>query len=137
MNWLARLKKIEIAPEPDATEPTKPIHEPENRGFVGFVAPDMAHTPKTGADLLAANDPEPEPAADPHAWRELVEAYHAHHFSCTVCISAGRGAMYGLRCGVGAVLWGIYASHEVLPPPHVKVLSRHSYYGYLQSLRKR
>ena len=64
MNWLARLKKIEIAPEWDATEPTKPIHEPENRGFVGFVAPDMAHTPKTGADLLAANDP----AEDPDRW---------------------------------------------------------------------
>jgi 2,4-dienoyl-CoA reductase-like NADH-dependent reductase (Old Yellow Enzyme family) len=57
---------------------------------------------------LAANDPELEPAADTNAWRELVEAYHAHHFSCTVCISAGRGAMYGQRCGVGAALWGIY-----------------------------
>ena len=105
MNWLARLKKIETAPEPDPTETTK-------RVSVVSVAPDMAHTPKTGADLLAANDPEPEPAADPHAWRELVDAYHAHHFSCTNCISAGRGAIYGLRCGVGAALWGIYANTE-------------------------
>lgn len=57
MNWLARLKKIEIAPERDATEPTKP-------GFVGFVAPDMAPMPKTRGDAPAANDP----AADPDRW---------------------------------------------------------------------
>ena len=57
MNWLARLKKIEIAPERDATEPTKP-------GFVGFVAPDMAPMPKTMGDSPAANDP----AADPDRW---------------------------------------------------------------------
>ena len=57
MNWLARLKKIEVAPERDATEPTKP-------GFVGFVAPDMAPMPKTRGDLPAANDP----AADPDRW---------------------------------------------------------------------
>ena len=57
MNWLARLKKIETAPEPDPTETTK-------RVSVVYVAPDMAHTPKTGADLLAANDP----AADPDRW---------------------------------------------------------------------
>lgn len=57
MNWLARLKKIEIAPERDATEPTKP-------GFVGFVAPDMAPMPKTRGDSTAANDP----AADFDRW---------------------------------------------------------------------
>lgn len=57
MNWLARLKKIEIAPERDATEPTKP-------GFVGFVAPGMAPMPKTRGDSPAANDP----AADPDRW---------------------------------------------------------------------
>ena len=50
MNWLARLKKIEIAPEPEATEPTKP-------GFVGFVAPISAPVQKTGGDSPAANDP--------------------------------------------------------------------------------
>jgi hypothetical protein len=49
MNWLARLKKIETAPERDATEPTKP-------GFVGFVAPGMAPMQKTGRDSPAAND---------------------------------------------------------------------------------
>ena len=57
MNWLARLKKIEITHERDATEPTKP-------GFVGFVAPDMAPMPKTRGDAPAANDP----AADPDRW---------------------------------------------------------------------
>ena len=54
MNWLARLKKIETAPERDATEPTKP-------GFVGFVAPDTAPLQKTGFDSPAANDPAPNP----------------------------------------------------------------------------
>lgn len=55
----------------------------------------------------AVNDPSPfpEPPADPNAWRELDQAYHAHHFNCTTCIAAGRGSIYGLRCGVGAALW--------------------------------
>lgn len=57
MNWLARLKKISPTREPDTTEPTKP-------GFIGFVAPDMALTPKTGADSPAANDP----IQDPDRW---------------------------------------------------------------------
>lgn len=58
--------------------------------------------------LLAANDPEPP--VNPNAWRELAQAYHDHHFKCKYCIAAGRGAMFGLRCGVGAALWRIYQS---------------------------
>ena len=54
MKWLARLKKIDTAPEVEATEPTKP-------GFVGFVAPGMASIQKTGGDSPAANDPAPDP----------------------------------------------------------------------------
>src|SRR5437867_13394986 len=50
MKWLARLKKIEIALEVDATEPTKP-------GFVGFVAPFMTPTQTIGGDSPAANNP--------------------------------------------------------------------------------
>ena len=96
MNWLARLKKIKIAPEVDATKPS----------FVGFVEPDKAPTPKTGGDPQAANDPNQPP--DPNAWRELAQAHHAHHFKCSTCIAAGRGAVYGLRCGVGAALWVNY-----------------------------
>ncbi len=46
-----------------------------------------------------------EPPVDPQAWRELAAAYHAHHFNCPTCIAAGRGAEYGLRCGVGMALW--------------------------------
>ena len=56
----------------------------------------------------AANDSAPEPPADPNAWRELAEAYHAHHFGCHTCIAAGRGDMYGMRCGVGNALWTNY-----------------------------
>lgn len=60
-------------------------------------------------EALAANDPAPEPPADPNAWRELAQAYHAHHFNCNVCTAAGRGSRYGLRCGVGAALWRSYS----------------------------
>ena len=59
--------------------------------------------------LQAANVPaSAEPPADPNAWRELAQAYNAHHFKCITCIAAGRGAGYGLRCGVGAALWPSY-----------------------------
>ena len=54
MNWLARLKNIDVAPAPEPTEPTKP-------GYVGFVGLDMAPMPKTGGDSPAANDPTPDP----------------------------------------------------------------------------
>ncbi len=56
---------------------------------------------------LAAN--EPEPPADPSTWRELADEYHRHHFACHTCQAAGRGARYGLRCGVGASLWSEYS----------------------------
>ena len=58
-------------------------------------------------EALAANDPNPpsEPPPDPNAWRELAAAYHAHHLNCSTCIAAGRGALYGLRCGTGMALW--------------------------------
>ena len=51
--------------------------------------------------------PAPEhPAAV--AWHALDMAYQAHHFKCPICIAAGRGVRYGLRCGVGAALWADY-----------------------------
>jgi len=57
-------------------------------------------------DELAANDPEP--SSDPQAWRELAQAYHAHHFNCPTCIAAGRGSRYGQHCGAGMALWRAY-----------------------------
>ena len=103
MNWLARLKKIEIAPSPTPLNPEKPFS-----GFYGGT--DMAPIQTTWSDPQAANDPNPppEPPPDPNAWRELAAAYHAHHFKCSTCIAAGRGAVYGLRCGTGAALWTNY-----------------------------
>lgn len=63
------------------------------------------------ADLVrwftAANDRVP--ASDRADWIELDQAYQAHHFNCAHCQAAGRGARYGLRCGVGAALWGAYS----------------------------
>ena len=58
--------------------------------------------------LQAANDPEPRARLDATAWRIHAEAYHQHHFGCTACIAAGRGVVYGLRCGLGAALWVDY-----------------------------
>ena len=79
--------------------------------------PDTSDTPHFGdtrtntrIGLLddAANDPASEPPVDANAWRELAEAYNAHHFGCHACIAAGRGTGYGLRCGAGAALWNNY-----------------------------
>jgi hypothetical protein len=58
--------------------------------------------------VLAANDPELEPQANPNAWKELAQAYHEHHFNCPTCIAAGRGRRYGKRCGAGMALWRAY-----------------------------
>lgn len=61
MNWLARLKKTDIAPEPDTTKPTK-------GGFVGFVGPIPAPIQKTGGEPGAANDPAAMPDPDRCCW---------------------------------------------------------------------
>lgn len=50
----------------------------------------------------------PDPSDSPANWRELARTYHAHHFNCQICIAAGRGSRFGLRCGVGAALWYAY-----------------------------
>lgn len=52
---------------------------------------------------------DPEPFVDPAEWCELAAAYHAHHFSCQICIAAGRDIRSGLRCGTGAALWRGYS----------------------------
>ena len=66
-------------------------------------------------DLVQPPNPAPEPPTDPNAWRELAAAYHQHHFKCPVCIAAGRGAGYGLRCGTGAALWTSYSDTTEQP----------------------
>ena len=47
---------------------------------------------------------------DPTDWHALDAAYLAHHFNCPICIAAGRGSRYGLRCGVGMALWWEYSA---------------------------
>lgn len=54
MNWLARLKKTEVAPD---TEPTKPTKPP----FVGFVGTPAGIFEKSGDESAAANDSKPDP----------------------------------------------------------------------------
>ena len=61
--------------------------------------------------LTAANDAAnqaPDPLDNPLDWKELAEAYHAHHFNCCACIAAGRGSRHGQRCGAGTALWRAY-----------------------------
>lgn len=60
--------------------------------------------------LFSKLQPLPEPPPDPQAWKEMAQAYHAHHFNCHTCQAAGRGSMYGMRCGVGAALWIEYST---------------------------
>lgn len=49
-----------------------------------------------------------EPPVNPKDWHELAVAYSSHHFACPSCQAAGRGTRYGLRCGAGMALWGVY-----------------------------
>lgn len=66
MNWLARLKKIDLPSHGEATEPAKPGEVALDGSFVGFVAPCMAPMPKTMVESAAANDPAPDP--DRYCW---------------------------------------------------------------------
>lgn len=70
MSWLARLKTGKH-PDTHATKPTKPSTDPQNRGFVGFVAPLPECFQKTAASTDAANDPTPEPRK-PESERRMV-----------------------------------------------------------------
>ncbi|WP_439115265.1 hypothetical protein [Hydrogenophaga sp.] len=64
--------------------------------------------------LIAANDAAKQaadPLDNPLDWRELAEAYHAHHFNCPTCIAAGRDSRrYEQRCGAGMAQWRAYAN---------------------------
>ena len=117
---MARLKS-RAADTPDTPEkntgyqPKAPIH--------AGCTPDTSDTPcfsDTRANMLigqfgeAVNDPEPKPPTNPNDWRELAAAYNVHHFKCSTCIAAGRGAQYGLRCGAGAALWGFYQDSNLI-----------------------
>jgi hypothetical protein len=73
--------------------------------------------PEQPKPKLATSNTQVPPATQPKAkpvkhidqdWKPLALAYHAHHFKCAVCITAGKGTRYGPRCGVGASLWTGY-----------------------------
>jgi hypothetical protein len=114
---LAYLKSRQAADTSDTSEKTmtyqkKPIQ----------IKADTSDTSDTSKNIDSRDvfQPLPQPGAlkpaspasseqrDPNAWRELATAYHLHHAKCVVCIAAGRGAEYGLRCGAGAALWVAY-----------------------------
>ena len=86
-----------------ATPATPATHSPFKPSTVATVA--VANQPKQ-----AANDATVAVAVvDLPDWRELDQAYQAHHFACHTCQAAGRGVQYGRRCGVGLVLWMGYS----------------------------
>lgn len=62
------------------------------------------------AELLKALAP-PEPPANPAAWKLNFLMPLPPPSLRAVCIAAGRGARYGMRCGV-AVLCGRHAAHR-------------------------
>ena len=84
MSWLARLKTGKH-PDTHATKPTKPSTDPQNRGFVGFVAPLPECFQKTAVSTDAANDPTPEPRK-PESERRMV----------TLAIAPGKRALRAL-----------------------------------------
>lgn len=100
------------------TPDTPPLNEIHGNALIGQFSeavndpassdPDYHENLQKPAMAAKTDDPAPEPPADPNAWRELAQAYHEHHFGCSTCTAAGRGAVYGLRCGVGAALWNTY-----------------------------
>lgn len=88
-------------------------------GAVTPVTPVTPHLYEVGAATpierteAAASSHDVNPAPAPPApealdWHALDMAYQNHHFKCPICIAAGRGIRYGLRCGVGAALWTAY-----------------------------
>ncbi len=81
MSWLARLKTGKH-PDTHATKPTKPSTDPQNRGFVGFVAPLPECFQKTAVSTDAANDPTTEPRK-PESERRMV----------TLAIDPGKRAL--------------------------------------------
>jgi len=72
--------------------------------------------------VKSANDADsaaPEPPSNPVSptdWHALDAAYLTHHFNCPICVAAGRGRRYGLRCATGAALWRAYSEAQ-LPGP--------------------
>ena len=68
--------------------------------------------------LTAANDADVQAPVTPDDqidWHELDAAYLAHHVNCKICIAAGRGIRYGLRCGTGVALWRAYSDAATQP----------------------
>ena len=102
MSWLARLKKADAAGA--LSHPASHADVLENLRKPMMLA---ANDP-TSSEQHDLESAAPELPADPDAWRELAQAYYRHHFACHVCIAAGRGTRYGLRCGVGVALWQAY-----------------------------
>lgn len=102
--------------------PVKPVGYHLKPAWAVACTPDTPDTPalcetRTHAQIgqrgeasndASAADVTPAPLPELPDWRTLDKAYLAHHARCPICQAAGRGARYGLRCGVGAALWTTY-----------------------------
>lgn len=53
--------------------------------------------------------------------RKADSDYQRHHFVCSICVAASKGAIYGARCASGERLWETYVNDIV--PMFVKSFS--------------
>jgi hypothetical protein len=60
-------------------------------------------------------DPGSEASTTTSQWQSSAQHYHAHHFGCATCISAGQSR--GLRCSTGLELWGAYLQSTISIQP--------------------
>lgn len=115
INWTARAKSEILETAGGGTDKTRetPLSSVSSvlHGAIDEKTEGVSSVSSVGVQPLSENHDLLEPPADPNAWRELAAAYRDHHFCCSTCIAAGRGAVYGLRCGIGAALWNAYQSN--------------------------
>lgn len=110
-----------VTPASRLTPPLRELIKAYRDDLVRWLGKEASNDPATPATHQPAPAPAPVNNAvnslegnEPADWAALDKAYMAHHLSCPACIAAGKG--YGLRCGVGAALWGSYDAVDMPPP---------------------
>ena len=103
-SWTARAR-VHFLQEGLNSAPITP--KPPLLGVMGVVSGGKLE--KSHSDFAANEPSQAVPAASAVNWRELDQAYQAHHWTCHACQAAGRGQQYGQRCAMGLALWVSYS----------------------------